>query len=469
MRIAPVAVAAAIIIPSLTSQPRAPHLTPAIPAGITGTPSQRAYDTLGWQLFVALNWPAKNGEADRSVTIGQAAGAPRVWDFFTDPIDIFKSSSLCPDDKPSAQNKVLRMARDNTGSTNGLDIQAGSSWPLVDQRGNFAMVEVVVNGAHRQYIESNGLTTMQGIAQFAKQQRTFRFPTGAMELKAAWRLFPADTDPRILARYYTRQAIVCVAKEQSRTGQALRIEGTVGLVGLHIVYKTKDQPRWIWSTFEQVDNYEVAYKPLPGLTPTFSPGVAPADPNRQPQPPPAAGQLYQWSATQPTAGSATPTQAARCANEPALPSALNAAWQSALAAVPDSPWQYYRLNATQWFDATDRLHPRNADGVPVSRNSTLETYLLGDQTIAAQVPTIGPVVSRPTIDPPNSTLADTIVATIVAASTPKKTGAYTWSNCVVCHQMAMYQFGPDPASRSDSILTDDSFIFRSNIRPGDKK
>ena len=28
----------------------------------------------------------------------------------------------------------------------------------------------------------------------------------------------------------------------------------VGLVGLHIVQKTKSRPQWIWSTFEQVDN-----------------------------------------------------------------------------------------------------------------------------------------------------------------------------------------------------------------------
>jgi hypothetical protein len=152
--------------------------------------------------------------------------------------------------------------------------------------------------------------------------------------------------------------------------------------------------------------------------------------------------LYQWSAAQPTAGSFSPTQVARSPNEPALPSAVNAKWQAALAG---SPWEYYRLNATQWFDAKDPLQPKNADGVAISRNSTLETCLLGDQTIAAQVPTIGPVVSAPVVDPPNSTLADTIVATIVAASTPEKTGPNTWSSCVLCHQMAMYQYGSNGA------------------------
>jgi hypothetical protein len=149
-----------------------------------------------------------------------------------------------------------------------------------------------------------------------------------------------------------------------------------------------------------------------------------------------------------------------------LPSATNAKWQAALAGVPgagNSPWQYYRLNATQWFDATDHLQPRNADGVAISRNATLETYLLGNQTIASEVPAIGPVVSVPVIDPPNSTLADTIVATMVAAATPGKTGSNTWSSCVVCHQMAMYQYG---SGANGGAMTDYSFVFRSNLRAG---
>src|SRR4029079_8729084 len=153
--------------------------------------------------------------------------------------------------------------------------------------------------------------------------------------------------------------------------------------------------------------------------------------------------------------------------EPAPPSVVNTKWQSALAGVagvPNSPWQYYRLNTTQWFDSNEHLQPRNADGVAISRNSALETYLLGDQTIAGQVPAIGPVVSVPVGDPSDSTLADTIRATMVAASTPEKTGAYTWSSCVLCHQMAMYQYGPGGAP--GGAMTDFSFIFRSNLRAG---
>jgi hypothetical protein len=432
--------------------------------------SQATYDNFAWQLFVALNWPARSdGKPDLSKIIGQAPEAPRVWDFFASTEDIFHSSSLCLDQKASPNLKVLRMFRETTDS--GTDVQAGSSWPLVDQNQNFSPVEMVVNDLHKGYIVRNGLTTPAGLKKYI-EHNTILFPQGSMELKAAWRLFPANTDSRTLARYHTKKAVICVASQQSETGQPFSVVGTVGLVGLHIVYKTRNQPRWIWSTFEQVDNEEISYKPLPGLKPTFSNGTSTngctSETNRPPAPVPASKELYKWSATQPTAHSYSATQAARCANEPDLPAAVNAKFQAALAGVPgvpNSPWQYYRLVATQWFDSRDRLQPKNSDGVAVSRNSTLETYLMGDQTIAGQVPTIGPVVfDPPNFPPPNSTLTDTIQATITAQ---KPAGPYTWSSCVVCHQMAAYQYGPDPKTTKDRVLTDFSFVFRSNLTAGD--
>ncbi len=447
-----------------------PALLPAHATDVTAArPGHNTFDNFAWQLFVALNWPArKDGRPDLSKVIGQAPGAPRVWDFFANAEDIFHSSSLCPDQKASPDLKVLRMFRDTTNS--GTDVQAGSSWPLVDQEKNFSPVEIVVNDVHQRYLVRNGLTTPAGLKKYI-EHNTIVFPQGSMELKAAWRLFPANTDPTILARYHTKKAVICVASQQSENGQPFSVAGTVGLVGLHIVYKTRNQPRWIWSTFEQVDNEEVSYKPLPGLKPTFSDGTSTqgctAETNRPPAPVPASKELYKWAATQPTAHSYSSTQAARCANEPALP-AMNARYQAALAGVrgvPNSPWQYYRLVATQWFDARDRLQPKNGDGVAVSRNSTLETYLMGDQTIAGQVPTLGPVVfDPPNFPPPNSTLTDTIQATITAQ---KPAGPYTWSSCVVCHQLAAYQFGPDPTTTKDRVMTDFSFVFRSNLTAGD--
>jgi len=125
------------------------QLRPGIPSDVAGPPTQDTLDTFSWQLFVALNWPTKDGQADRATTIGQASATPRVWELYTDPIDLFQSSSLCPDEKPSADTKRLRMSRDKTGAVDGLDVQAGSQWPLIDQSRNFALVEIAVNDVHR--------------------------------------------------------------------------------------------------------------------------------------------------------------------------------------------------------------------------------------------------------------------------------------------------------------------------------
>ena len=81
----------------------------------------------------------------------------------------------------------------------------------------------------------------------------------------------------------------------------------------------------------------------------------------------------------------------------------------------------------------------------------------------------GPIGRRPTVFPPNSTLADTIVATIVAGSPTatdpiKGTGPNTWSSCVLCHQMALYQWGTDKVH--NVVMTDYSFAFRSYLPPG---
>ncbi len=459
------------LAPAAPPAGRKSGLSPGLPRDVAAArPTQESYDDLAWQEFIALSWPAtKDGEPDLSKIIGQAPDAPRVWDFYTDTTEIFHSSSLCPDQHASPNVKVLRMFRDTTET--GLDVQAGSSWPLVDQDRNFSPVEIVVNKIHQGYMVGNGLTTPAGLKKYI-EHNTIVFPQGSMEVKAAWRLFPANTDPKILARYHTKKAVICVGGQQSETGQAFSVKGTVGLVGLHIVYKTHYQPRWIWSTFEQVDNEEISYKPLQGLKPTFSNGTSTkgctSETNRPPAPVPASKTLYKWAASQPTAHSYSPTQAARCSNEIALPAAVNAKFQAELAGVPgvpNSPWQYYRLVATQWFDSHDRLQTKNEDGVAISRNSTLETYLMGDQTIAGQVPAIGPVVFMPPYPPANSTLTDTIQATVVAAQGPA--GPYTWSSCVVCHEIAAYQFGPNPTTTKDRVMTDFSFVFRSNLKAGD--
>jgi hypothetical protein len=468
-----------------SSQGQARRLSPALPYDVMKTAVKRPgftqadFDNFAWQVFVALNWPTKNGRVDRQHLIGQAPEAPRIWELFTDPITILKNEANNQILNVSVPNdsKLLYLSRKRieriTGSDDSSndpqnDQQAGSAWPLIDQNKNFAVYEIRINDKETIYITSNHLTDYKKLKDYKKP---IVFPAGSLEVKAAWRILPDNTPDNIKQRYHVRKAVIAVTKDISSTGAAFQTKATVGLVGLHIAYKSKSQPRWIWATFEQADNYAVPVSL--GFKPTFSTGSADQnDANRQPTPAPPLKGEYLWSPPPlPTANTYTPTQVARCPNEIALPSAVNAKWQGLLAGVPgveNSPWQYYRLNAVQWFDGP-KLFPKNQDGIAISRNSVLETYLLGNQTIASQIPAVGPINAGPTVFPPNSTLADTIVATIVPgqpnANDPKTgTGPNTWSSCVLCHQMALYQYGQD--KQRDVVMTDYSFVFRSYLPPG---
>jgi hypothetical protein len=461
---------------------QAQKLSPVLPADVikiglqqTGF-TQADLDNFAWQVFVALNWPTRDGKVDTQKIIGQAPQATRVWELFTDPITILKNDannqilklSVPKGSKllylPTKRIEKIRGSYYNSAETQN-NLQAASNWPLIDQNQNYAVYEIRINDIETKYIVSNRLTTPDGLQNYKKP---IIFPVGSIEVKAAWRILPDNTGNEIKQRYHVRKALISISQEYSATGKAFQLEATVGLVGLHIVCKTRSQPKWVWATFEQVDNYSVPASL--GFKPTFSTGEGEqGQANRQPIPAPAKGEHYKWSPTLPTAGQYTPTQVAQCPNEVALPSATNTKWQKLLASVPEvanSPWQYYRLNAVQWFDGSTLL-PKNEYGVAVSRNSVLETYLIGNQTIASQVPAVGPVNNDPDITKAsNSTLVDTINATIAAAQKHAKqeTGVYTWSSCVLCHQMALYQYGSD--GKSDFVMTDYSFVFKSYLPSG---
>jgi hypothetical protein len=454
-------------------------------------PDQTSFDNFAWRVFVALSWPAAaEGGPDTKAVIGQRADGPSVWETFADPEAIFFSDACSrPHGARGAAEKVLTRIRkriEKLSSAN--DTQAAPSWPLVDQASNFVLYETLVNDTQADYICANKLTSLDNIATFVADGKKVSFPAGSIEVKAAWRLFPPDTPPEVLARYHTRPARINVSNEQpADTSQPNatptptpggELRGRVGLVGLHITYKTQGQPRWLWATFEQVDNYKVDYKPLPGLKATFNSGTPPSSPdayNRQPlplQPAPDPQKVkYVWSSTQPTAAAYHPTEVWTCPND-IPPSPVNAEWQQRLAqagGVENSPWQYYRLDSVQWFDANDKIQPRNSDGAAVLRNSVLETYVLGDQTIANQVPAIGLVSTNVNpLDPPQGTLADTIVAEMEAMKYPQvNTGENTWSSCVLCHQMALYTYGVKDCKYLD-VMTDYSFVFRSFLSPAAK-
>lgn len=231
-----------------------------------------------WQTFMFLNWPGdpnNPGEPDMSKTIadfGKPAvnETPAVWESYKDIFDIFKTT--VPDTTWATQDEFhcdrpIKMT-DKTSEESEDHIQeveqAFTSW-LTDIDGNLAFYEVRVNKDEFEFIVKNELYNQSNLAPFAANNGGFwlpdgstpEYPMGAMEVKVAWKIV---TDPADINKYFTIKACIpAVTLNAAGThaviaSDATYSEQTVGMVGMHVAWKTSDAPQWLWATFEHKDN-----------------------------------------------------------------------------------------------------------------------------------------------------------------------------------------------------------------------
>src|SRR5271166_501555 len=283
-------------------------------------PVQNDFDIFSWRSFVALNWPANpDGTPNKGVMIGQEPAERRVWEFYMAPEDVFLSDGSKPTwHSPKNVLGSFQMTK-APPEIQGTFLDA-LHFPVVDQSKNFVVFSIRLNKDEFDHIVDNGLYNKEGQKGSTPLGEKFVSftsgtkdgPVGAIEIKTAWRVFPPDPapDPKILARYYIRDVVLNIPKENSATGDALKITVKVGLVGFHIAHKTKNAPQWVWSTFEHVDNLTAP----DGLMPTFfNPACADCLPNAKPipkgvsvpadpdEPPKAPAQPYLWANSPPFA------------------------------------------------------------------------------------------------------------------------------------------------------------------------
>ena len=236
--------------------------------------AQRPFDRFSWQAFTALMSPLDH------------PGQKTHWETFPTRRDLFAElaypNPACSDDLPDG-HLLLASYLQSTGDT------------LIDQAGNFVLFETRINPVAAVYIIANNLQSKAGRARFANTGQFIDFPTGhltagaeskvkatiangdgvkkhdpaippsapgvmgAQLLKFAWRILPPDNAAEN-ARYFTRPARISLGSDQMLDGRATCLDVTVGLVGLHLVQRVAsgNGDRWIWSSFEHVDNVPLA-------------------------------------------------------------------------------------------------------------------------------------------------------------------------------------------------------------------
>ncbi len=375
---------------------------------------QPPFDIFSWQTFIALNWPADSLGQPRSCSLGEFPNASRVWESYTDPTILFQSGEapllLAINNAATRGQKFfyrfsksphpMRSGIAPSGNFDDEDEEADGH-ALIDRNLNFAVFEIRVNPDEAKFITSNGLGTLAGIDSFYRRNgNKFELPAskfpatvGSMEIKASWRIL----DPGLgddTTRFYTRNAIISVPKENSANGQAFTIQAKVGLVGMHIIRKTSNFNFMIWSTFEHMDNtpddvqaaqtgqdtskrwsfYNVQCLTCPVNT---APLTTPADSGHykwNSKPPYAA--LYATSVPGEAGGKSFGSQVTRTYPIYYRTQQVNQLWQAQL---KGTVWANYRLVGSQWTVANDGSGSKANINVP-SRlgNATLESFIQVD-------------------------------------------------------------------------------------------
>lgn len=321
-----------------------------IPPDFQGDPVA-FFDDFSWRSFIALNWPAlegRRGEPDPNKELGDAA-TNVVWGTWKADHEVFQPGGMEPSvweefraQSPdrfasfldAGRTKVLggfglrgsELQIEHYYQANAAGLPQGA---LASRNRQYVRYEVRINRTEFDFIRSNRLYLGRALdAEIARNGQVV-FPEGAVEIKAAWRLFVGDelSDRSMLDRYY-RTSAVLIDPDGSRQ------EALVGLIGLHIVSRTPSRREWIWSTFEHVDN-DI------GSTSTL---VVSQDANtnnwNRLHPPVAQGEVPRPDPD--------PVQVRRLRPDTRLETAsANAAYHSH-DRIKTSVWKNYRLVMTQW-------------------------------------------------------------------------------------------------------------------------
>ena len=353
--------------------------------------NQPFVDILGWDSFIAVNWPVphplvERGVPDRQNTIGglKSGGGeggqpqvsptgPTVWETWKDTDDIFLDPPVKPtpfdapeiipepcrelaQEHPGAGRRTLSMEAKVSDVLRNFE-QAFTLEPLIDQNGEKVWYEVKVNKAYYDYVVDNGFYDSRKqvgkTISFPSSSNTTR-QTPVVKVKAAWKVMGllGSRQPDDPTKFYTTEALI-LDPETEKCRKEL-----VGLVGLHIVQKTVQLPQWSWATFEHVDNApDQQSGPVPGKQYNFFNADCAGCPFNTPP-----------SKTRPN----FPTQVVRVV--PVDSFAPNDTYQTALKTLrSDNVWAHYMLVNSQWSGSR---HPLGVPSQPkFLANTTLETYL----------------------------------------------------------------------------------------------
>jgi hypothetical protein len=360
-----------------------------------------------WQIFKFLVWPAstQRGIPDAAKTITDTG--PSTFESLKADWEIFRQNAEKPADwtafpgsadpcsnHPNIEPGALVLATFNEfGDIIEGELGPNSVHVLVAQNRSYVRYQAAFNKKVFDTILGNQLYDASAVAGVGDAPdglpvaAAARQPAGALTVKSAWIELPGP-NPIDPSRFYIRQK----AWVQNPESRECRM-ADVGLVGLHIVYKSPTRPQWVWSTFEHVDNVPEPL-PEPNRSYTFNDGTGtamkggPDDDFKIPRPAGASGpgdppRPYQVQRLQPITAEAAD---------------LNHVQQEKLRNL-GSVWQNYKLVMTQWpvigmapdHDANAVIPNPSCAGPNASAtaNTTMETFFQAPPDCSFQLTCMG--------------------------------------------------------------------------------
>ncbi|MDH5609361.1 MAG: hypothetical protein OEY56_07765 [Cyclobacteriaceae bacterium] len=169
---------------------------------------------------------------------------------------------------------------------------------------------------------------------------------GAIEIKTAWRfLVPGKDDP---SRFLTKEVVYY--PQIRNDSVAVAQTGTMALIGMHIIHKTKNYPAFIFASWEQVDVRNADMKIIGLDTPIVNGN---SDPSVDPH---------------------MPTPVVDRSIPATLQKVNQLAWEMIRSKNPASRWQFYQLIGVQGTPVD--FEQRSADDNYFMANYVIESDLL---------------------------------------------------------------------------------------------
>jgi hypothetical protein len=237
---------------------------------------QRGFDFYSWLTFMAMNSPT-DGK-----TIGQ--GPRPGGDAFTKWEDLANfrplgDVMLAKGTKPTWGTRIVpgeckSLDSKSSDGRNKIIFHLGEeafnqpfkTGPLIDQDGNFALFDILMNRPMYDFIVENGLYSRQGQQKF---NRPIGFPPGnnpvagekpesgrmgAIMLKVSYRILDPEKNKDLIDKFHTSDALIYFPGPPATTTGPACVEKKLGLVGFHVGHKTRFAPQWVWTSFEHVSN-----------------------------------------------------------------------------------------------------------------------------------------------------------------------------------------------------------------------